>query len=126
MAKKKKQAKKRQPFSSPIVVDYGGDGGAFVKTKAGLWKCADCNHCQYVSRKALNRRTRPLCKDCGGVLYPDRPKGRRSQQSDGPPPDRYCEDCGAKLRSGNSNTLCSPCQRNPGWFRKKGTGANSL
>ncbi|MBD3281364.1 hypothetical protein GF391_01320 [Candidatus Uhrbacteria bacterium] len=24
---------------------------------------------------------------------------------------RYCKECGCKLRAGNTDTICSPCQR---------------
>jgi len=99
--------------------DHGGDGGSFKMSRANLWVCNDCGAKQHVSAKALSRRTRTLCKQCGGSISPSEVAQEvnpllRIEELEREK-KRKCTICGAVLRSGNPNKVCSPC-----WSRGRG------
>jgi hypothetical protein len=97
---------------STIIKDFGGNGGIFLSRGAHQGQCVNCGNYQYISRLAWTRRTRPTCKDCGGLLEPSKTaqKGNPRIRCQGESaPKRKCSLCGAILRSSNKEPWCSPC-----------------
>ena len=111
--------------SSGYFRDYGGNsrghGVAMSGSTQGI--CSSCGRYQYVPSIGWRRKIRPTCKSCGSLLVPSKAAQRRNchLRSEAPPAsERRCNNCNAKLRDGNKDDRCSPCQQNPNWLSRRG------
>lgn len=100
-----------------VFVDHSS-GRALRKKNSQQAVCLRCSKRQYVSRLVWGRRTRQLCKWCGGELVPSVSAENRgvapitSTATGVPAVTRRCARCGCKLRSTTPDNVrfCSPCQ----------------
>ncbi len=126
----KKKAKKKSLPRHPrgdgrLIRDYGGNShGKYVpRMGSTVGICNDCGEKTCLPKTAWQRRTRPTCPRCGGLLTPSEQAQQQNPRLRSMPVEDVevmrCTNCGAKLRVGNAGPLCSPCTRNPGWRNKK-------
>jgi len=99
----------------PVVIDRGAYGlkeGQQVPIEfCPAFVCIDCGHKQRETWSKMKRAAMPRCQLCGGALdLPTKVKEEAKKDREIDSTDYRCKKCGCKLRRGNFDDYCSPCQ----------------
>jgi hypothetical protein len=96
-------------------MDYGGFQRLRNIKGNHRGRCLSCGRQQAMTKLAWARRTRPLCKHCGGVLEPS----MTAQSNDStlscaaapPRQEHRCSKCLTRLNQYNCSDLCGACSQ---------------